>query len=148
MSRPHLTDVRALTLRNPWAHLIAHYGKDVENRSWMPPEGVDQLLIHAGKGMDPCPEFMRNADWGDPHTSAVVAVVDLAYACDTSRRRETVVCGCGRWAQPGQCHWKFATVWALPEPVPAVGRQGLWRPSPDVLDAVRAQFAPAVGGVR
>lgn len=42
--------VPALTLINPWAHLIVHHGKDVENRTWMPPQGVDWLFIHAGKG--------------------------------------------------------------------------------------------------
>lgn len=141
MSRPHLLDVYAITLKNPWAHLVAHYGKDVENRNWMPHEAVDQLLIHAGKGSDPLPEFIRSGEWGDPHTSAIVAVANLGYACSASRWTDTVICGCGEWAQPGQCHWKFGEIWPLPEPVPASGRQGLWRPDRDVLDAVRNQLA-------
>jgi hypothetical protein len=139
-----LTGVPALTLRNPWAHLIAHYGKDVENRSWMPHEGVWRLLIHAGKGFDRLPDFMRTGDWGDPHTCAIVAVADLAFACNASRWRDTVVCGCGEWAQPSQCHWNLVNVRALPEPVPAVGRQGLWRPSADVRAAIEKQLAEAV----
>lgn len=129
----------ALTLKNPWAHLIAHHGKDVENRSWMPHAGVDTLLIHAGKTWD-----RRNnrrplvGDVGDPVTSAIVAVADLAFACDTSRWVQEVVCGCGPWAQPGQCHWRLANVRALAEPVPTGGKQGLWRPSADVLAEVAA----------
>lgn len=134
----------ALTLKNPWAHLIAHGGKNVENRSWMPHDLVDTLLIHAGKSWDDLDEWI----WM-PHTlptidgvvaSAVVAVADLAFACNTSRYSDTVRCGCGEWAQPGQCHWNLANVQALAEPVPAVGRQGLWRPRPDVLDEVEAQL--------
>lgn len=133
---PGLRVAHAITLKNPWAHLVAHYGKDVENRTWMPWEGVDTLLIHAGKGWDRGPDFTRRTDCGDPDTSAIVAVADLAFACNTSRYSDTIRCGCGEWAMPGQCHWKLANVRALREPVPANGRQGLWRPSPDDLARV------------
>ena len=27
-------EMRALTVRQPWAHAIAFWGKDVENRTW------------------------------------------------------------------------------------------------------------------
>lgn len=146
MSRPHLRDVRALTLLNPWAHLIAHYGKDVENRSWMPHRGVTQILIHAGKGWDyGAGHWLRpTADLGDPEVSAIVAVADIAHACNSSRWSSTVVCDCGEWAMPGQCHWRLGDVWALPKPVCDVGgMQGLWRPSPGLVDAVRSQYYPA-----
>lgn len=142
MIRPKLALAHAITLRNPWAHLIAHYGKDVENRSWMPHQAVDTLLIHAGKswGGHIAGEY---GDLGDPHTSAIVAVADLAFACHSSLLTKTVVCGCGEWAQPGQCHWRLANVRALPEPVAVAGRQGLWRPSHDVLAAVDQQLGRA-----
>jgi hypothetical protein len=139
-----LTDVPALTLLNPWAHLIAHYGKNVENRSWMPPDHVWRLLIHAGKRWDKAAPVART-DLGDPHVSAIVAVADLAHACQASRYRGVVVCRCGEWAQPGQCHWRLGKVWALPEPVPAAGRQGLWRPTPEVQQAVSRQFLRVMG---
>lgn len=142
---PRLRTAYAITLKNPWAHVIAHRGKDVENRSWMPHELVNTLLIHAGKGWDDrdewiwMPHTLPNID--GVVTSAIVAVADLAFACNTSRYSDTVRCGCGKWAQSGQCHWALANVVALPEPVPASGRQGLWRPSPDVLSAVEQQLA-------
>jgi hypothetical protein len=145
--RPHLIDARALTLLNPWAHLIAHHGKDVENRSWMPPESVDELLIHAGKGWD-----RHNnrrplvGEIGEVVPSAVVAVARLAYACNTSRWIQGVVCACGPWAMSGQCHWRLSEVWSLRNPVPCSGAQGLWRPSPAVLDAVRAQLVEVPDG--
>lgn len=143
---PRLLTAYAITLKNPWAHLIAHYGKDIENRSWMPWEGVDTLLIHAGKSWDH--QWLRT-DGPQPYTSAIVAVADLAFACNASLHRDAIVCACGPSAQPGQCHWKLANVRALAAPVPANGRQGLWRPSPDDLAAVARQLttpAPAVGG--
>lgn len=133
---PRLQVSYAITLKNPWAHLIAHYGKDVENRSWMPWEGVDTLLIHAGKGWDRGPEFTQRTDCGDPHTCAIVAVADIAFACDSSFGRSRLACMCGEWAEPGQCHWKLTNVRTLREPVPATGRQRLWRPTPDILTAV------------
>jgi hypothetical protein len=137
---PVLIDTPALTLHNPWAHAIAHFGKDVENRSWMPPEHIDRILIHAGKAWSPTGSgYLRELGFGeiedyDPATSAIVAVADVAYACDAARRNAP--CGCGRWAAAGQCHWRLGTVWTLAEPVPCAGRQGLWRPAPEVLEAV------------
>ncbi len=138
MTPDQLLCAYAITLKNPWAHLIAHYGKDVENRSWMPHAGVDWLLIHAGKGWDDWePAFVDSTDLGAPRTSAIVAVADLAFACNSSLKTDTVVCACGAWAQPGQCHWKLANVRALSTPVPVErGKQGLWRPSAAVLEAV------------
>lgn len=40
----------ALSIRQPWAWLILHAGKDIENRSW-PTRFRGRVLIHAGKGM-------------------------------------------------------------------------------------------------
>lgn len=42
--------MKALSIRQPWAWLIIHGGKDVENRSW-PTWFRGQVLIHASKGM-------------------------------------------------------------------------------------------------
>ncbi len=138
----YLTEVPALTLKNPWAHLIARRGKNIENRSWMPPESLTRVLIHAGKGWDdgPFADEWRNSL--EPiATSAIVAVADLAHACNTSRHADRLRCGCNpKWAQPGQCHWVLADVRALAEPVPCGGRQGLWRPAPDVMARVAAQL--------
>jgi len=42
--------MKALSIRQPWAWLIIHAGKDIENRSWF--TGVrGRILVHAGKGM-------------------------------------------------------------------------------------------------
>lgn len=41
---------RCLSIRQPWAYLILHGGKDVENRSW-PTSFRGRLLIHASGGM-------------------------------------------------------------------------------------------------
>ena len=42
--------MKALSVRQPWAWLIIHGGKDIENRTW-PTKFRGQSLIHAAKGM-------------------------------------------------------------------------------------------------
>lgn len=42
--------MKALSIRQPWAHLIIHCGKDVENRSWHT-KFRGRFLVHASKGM-------------------------------------------------------------------------------------------------
>lgn len=43
--------IQGLTLRQPWAWLIAHGHKSIETRKWRPPEGLEPqwLAIHAGQ---------------------------------------------------------------------------------------------------
>jgi hypothetical protein len=50
--------MRALSLKQPFAHVVLHYGKSIENRRWRPvdPELLEELrtsgfLLHAAKGM-------------------------------------------------------------------------------------------------
>lgn len=42
--------MRALSIRQPWAWLILHAGKDIENRDWST-SYRGPILIHASKGM-------------------------------------------------------------------------------------------------
>lgn len=42
--------MKALSIRQPWAWLIIHGGKDVENRSWHT-KYRGRFLVHASKGM-------------------------------------------------------------------------------------------------
>lgn len=43
--------MKALSIKQPWAHLIIHHGKDIENRKWATAvRGT--VLIHASKKVD------------------------------------------------------------------------------------------------
>lgn len=44
--------MKALSVKQPWAYLITHGHKDVENRTW-PTKYTGRLLIHAGLSWDP-----------------------------------------------------------------------------------------------
>ena len=55
--------MKALSIRQPWAWLIANGHKDVENRDW-PTRFRGKFLIHAAKGMTRdeyyfCDDFIR-----------------------------------------------------------------------------------------
>lgn len=52
--------IKALSIRQPWAWMILHAGKDVENRSWVT-HHRGPVLIHAAKGCTGA-EY-RNAIW-------------------------------------------------------------------------------------
>ena len=60
--------MKALTLHQPWASLIAHGVKSIETRSWPPPREIvgDRIAIHAGK-RDP-----DSWEWND----------DIRLACE------------------------------------------------------------------
>ena len=51
----------ALSVRQPWAWLILHAGKDIENRTW-PTKVRGRVLIHAAKGVTK-DEWRSSWDW-------------------------------------------------------------------------------------
>lgn len=64
-------DVRALSLRQPWAWLVVYGGKTIENRRWNT-NRRGPVLLHAAKGMT------RN-DWDEAY--------EFAYGIDRSIAR-------------------------------------------------------------
>jgi hypothetical protein len=55
----------------------------------------------------------------------VIAVVDLVSICTVNLDGSFTGC-CGAWGIRDQAHWRLENARALPEPVPAKGRLGLW----------------------
>lgn len=139
-----IADLRAITIRRPWADLIASGQKDVENRSWGTTyRGL--LLIHAGQGWAGEAEAWFNHvfapflpdDYFRPerHPQGIVALAELVDICPG------LPCECGPWATAGNRHFRLGNARALAVPVPARGSLGLWRPTPELLAAVRAAEA-------
>jgi hypothetical protein len=142
------TKVRALTLKNPWAHAMVHWGKRVENRNWAPKGGtVGRLLIHAGRGWDDLAgpwlgSYGHRAQRSEVVTSAIVAVTSVVSVCDRTVGPDNRPCGCGMWAANGQFHWRLGDVRVLEEPIPVrKGRLGLWIPVDEILTAVDDELA-------
>lgn len=122
--------MRALTIRQPWASAIAHGTKRTENRTWNTTY-TGPLLIHAGARYA---EHVISGTDGPGVRSAVLAVATL-----TGCHLADGDC-CGAWGQRNVYHWQLDGVRALPTPVSAKGRLGLWRPTDDILAAVQQQL--------
>lgn len=142
--------MRGLTLRQPWATLIAHHGKRIENRQWTT-RYRGPLLIHAGLGFDAdAAGWARGRpDLPYPHSApptgypagSVVAVATLTdiHSCPVEGEAHPCPVAANPWAQShARYHWILTEVRALAEPVPARGALGLWRPSPALVATVRA----------
>ena len=114
--------MKALTICQPYAELIARGEKRIENRTW-PTSYRGPLAIHAGKSREWLdPDEIDYPD-GELVFGAVVAVADLV-GC---RRVEDLT---GGWRDHEHAHgpwcWLLANVRRLPTPVPMRGAQGLW----------------------
>lgn len=122
-------NVKALTVRQPWAAAIAHHGKTVENRNWHT-SWRGTLLIHAAKTADPGISLIEHSIV----RGAVVAVATLTD-CHPGDGQ------CTPWADypgPAAWHWVLEDVRALAEPVACKGTLGLWTPSTEVVASALA----------
>lgn len=138
-----MADIRGLTIHQPWATAITHFGKDVENRRWKPSSRfVDNFLaIHAGKRWD---------DEGAQRLLELAGVTVLQENCPAG-----AIIGVARLAGfvtrsespwfAGPIGWQLADVVAI-EPIPMVGSQGLWRLPANVLELVRKRWKTSLNG--
>jgi len=117
--------VKVLSVRQPWAALIAQGVKRIENRTWSTTYR-GPLLIHAGRTID-----TRAAQILAAHgvqlpelvTGAIVARVQLVD-CVRYEDLEPELAA-DPFAEPGGWCWVLAEAQAL-EPVACAGRLGLW----------------------
>jgi hypothetical protein len=139
--------VQAISVQQPWAFVIARGGKTVSNQT-LPTAYRGPLLIHASMRVDlkACDSPLIQAAGWDPRDplatiGAVIAVADLDDVC--SAAATGAPCDCGPWANPGMHHWHLSDVRALPRPIVALGRPGLWEPKPSLVAEVTTKFATA-----
>ena len=124
--------MRAITIWQPWAWAIAHAGKDIENRTWKPPQSIvgRRIAIHAGKRIDT--DVIEDMQLGGYYDESLVCE-DCPCASDmvtgafvaTAVLAGTVDQGESPWFR-GPIGWLLRDVKALPQPVPCRGAQGLW----------------------
>lgn len=126
--------MKTLSIKQPWATLIASGIKDIENRSWAPNyEG--RILIHASssKVTDGIYKkiifeqgniigneilFGNMPDFKDLPCSAIVGYATVRGACDDS---ESV------WAEPVDFQWQLEDAYLFDEPICGVnGKLHLW----------------------
>lgn len=139
--------MRALSLYQPWASLIAHGVKRVETRTWLTKYRGD-VAIHATKsevkgfGAGVIPYHRLPQGVATPHACllAVVCIDDCILMDEeniptfSELEREL-----GNY-KPGNWAWILSNVRLLREPVPAQGYQGIWPVKPSTERAVLDQI--------
>ena len=125
------SDVKALTLTQPWATLVALGYKQIETRSWRT-QHRGPIAIHAAKGYPASARRFAEGFGGLTHTprGAVVCVIDLVDCQPT----EEVALGISDLEHhlgdytPGRWAWLFdpASLLFIPNPIPARGALSLW----------------------
>ena len=127
---------KALTLKQPWAWLVARGYKKVENRTWTT-NHRGRLAIHVSKSdSDLSPEvssFVSEAlaksglstalpslDELKAQQGLVIATVDLV---SVERDEDEPL---APFALPSQYHWILANPLLLEPPIEARGQMGLW----------------------
>jgi hypothetical protein len=148
--------VKALSVWEPWASLLAYGVKAYETRSWSPPIDCYRvpIAIHAGKSLAGMEVLMRDANllkvcdqrlgWGHPYAfGSVIAVGMIAFVLDTDGPvgREVLATErlLGDWA-PGRYAWRLTDVRLLRHPVPCVGRQKVWTLPAPVAQVIEAEL--------
>lgn len=158
--------MRALTIVQPYASLIClpddvGDAKRVENRSWLT-SYRGPLAIHAGKSRERLDEIDEYPclESSDLTFGAVVAVARLAGCFRMDGADEDAPRS--HWTVPkawinrhpwlpahmhteGPCCWILAEVRPLAEPVYCSGAQGLWTPSPEVVEVMRERLERQYG---
>ncbi|MFD5020054.1 ASCH domain-containing protein [Paenibacillus sp. NPDC058367] len=144
--------MKAITIVQPWATLIALGEKHFETRSWAT-KHRGELAIHAGKKIDKdaCdqPEIraalVRHGYTADNlPTGAVLATCNLEdiYLINHHAEHMRLATSINEqglidevfegdeyafgWYEEGRFAWKLSTLRKLPTPIPAKGQQGLW----------------------
>lgn len=155
--------IKAITLWQPWASLVAVSAKQYETRSWHPPVTIhfgDLIAIHAaqrsprlgweemsGREMSQAMQALAAADVRDDRlpTGSIVAICELAWFVTTEEHRQQVSAqerAFGDWSS-GRFAWKVPVVHRLPQPIAAKGHQGLWEW--DVPDEVSEYLSELAG---
>ncbi|WP_043257957.1 hypothetical protein [Streptomyces sp. Tu6071] len=135
---PRGDGLRALTVRQPWASCIAHGSKRVENRT-RPWWWRGWFLIHAGRGTDHQALTDPRVTCTFPRQPLEFGAV-LAVARLTDCHQDEPGRACSAWADPEAWHLTLTDVTPLLEPIPALGRLGLWRPSCELTAHALAQL--------
>lgn len=134
-------DLRALTVRQPWAWALIQGYKDIENRSWQTKKR-GWILLHAGTAK-PASEALatvaelagRSMPLSNP-SGAIIGAIKISRI----HPYETCHGECSPWAEQDSWHWEMRAPVRLATPVPARGALNLWRPAEKTMAAVLTQI--------
>ncbi len=124
--------MKAITVKQPWASLIAHGIKDIENRSWST-KFRGRVLIHAAaKGekrswgslsdiqsskLLQSGSSLNKTSFSNLPTGSIIGSIEIV---DCVMNHPSV------WAEKGVYNWVLANPKLFPEPIPAKGKLSFW----------------------
>lgn len=127
------TTMKALTLWQPWASLVADGRKKIDTRSWAPPQTLvpeNLFAIHAG-GAIIKPEFARQFGYLPLRLprGAVLCIVRFVeafrFTAENVARISVEERAYGDFT-PGRWGWRMELVHNFDPPIPARGSRRLW----------------------
>jgi hypothetical protein len=142
-----MTELRVLTVRQPWAWAIIHGGKDVENRATNIVGGYrGPLAIHAGLDFDRDGRLTLRAAVDLPQIGSldygqIIGVVDLVDVYVPAR--PGVPAYDSSWALPDHYNLVLAHPRPLAHPIPHRGALGLRRLPDDITERIQLDLAVA-----
>ena len=126
--------MKAITIHQPWASLIASGAKRYETRGWKT-NHRGRLAIHAGKEWSKDHERAWNRLRRSPYTipevaplGAIICVCDLVDCIPVEQIRDQLSPlerELGDYSD-GRYAWELKVVKVAPAPIPMAGKQGLW----------------------
>lgn len=139
--------MRAISLWQPWASAIALGHKHIETRGWST-KYRGPLVIHAAKRWTKDQRDFASTEFTLGRLpralplGAYVAVADLVDVQETGTLKLTVDAIERLYGnyEPGRFGWVLENIRPLHEPVPAVGKQGFWTPTPAELRDITVQL--------
>lgn len=139
--------MKALTISQPFASLIASGQKWVENRKW---ECLYRgpLAIHAGKGA----QYLTRKELLRHPTGCIVAVCQVEGCIHVSSAREALALGLGHGKYSpdalavilrhqhteGPFGIVLGSIVRLDDPIPCTGALGLWNVPPEIAERLEA----------
>jgi hypothetical protein len=122
--------MRALSIRQPWIHMILAHRKRVENRGWRPPADVvsrlEAIALHASGEMDheAC-EQLRARGVVLPDALDCGAILGTARVMRLVTEVDHLAADQRQWFD-GPIGWCLGYVWQLAAPVECRGSLYLW----------------------
>lgn len=129
-----VTEIKVLSLMEPWASLIAFGPKRIETRSWRT-SYRGPLYIHASRGplssagsrLGPLLELIPGREPAPGSILCRCVLKDCIPMDETflAAMPDPIERMCGEYA-PGRFAWLLQDVQPLKNPIPAKGRLGIW----------------------
>lgn len=154
-------DIRAFSVKQPWASLLVAGVKRFEVRTWAPRD-PGLFLVHASSGKADgirelrseslFQEALRRAGLTDEKAwpqSAFVGLVDVTRVIAPEDDLPDDISEMDEYLGGGDdvFLWEVGRRWVFPSPVPCHGKLNLWRPPEALIPALNEQLLQAGAGV-